>query len=264
MNNYSKGNFLSSIPPVTRNILILNVLVWGVIELCMFGNDSMQSFSSFLTENLGLHFWGSSEFQPLQLVTYMFVHDPGSPIHLLFNMFTLWMFGRMMEHVWGSKRFALFYFVCGIGAALVQEVVWQLVWMHDYISALAQLNHTSYETISQYINQGLAASDANVLSAISGYKAQILTIGASGAVFGILLGFAFVFPNIPLYLFFIPVPIKAKYMVIGYGVIELLLGVSAADSSVAHFAHLGGMLFGLILLLYWKKKHGSFGGNIFR
>lgn len=262
MNFNNRGNFLQQIPPVTRNLIIINVIIWLITGLADHGSASMRYFADWLVTHLGLNFWGASDFNPVQTVTYMFMHDPTNPLHLLFNMFTLWMFGRLMENVWGSRRFFIFYFICGFGAAIVQEVVWQLSWYHEYISALAHANGLTIDSMRGIIDERLAAGDADVLAAMASYKNSMITVGASGAIFGILLGFAFMFPNMPLYLFFIPVPIKAKYMVIGYGVLEFFLGVTSSQSSVAHFAHLGGMLFGLILLLYWKKK-GTLGGNYF-
>lgn len=206
-----------NLPAVTKNLIIINVLIWVVEAL-------FPSFPSFAINGLyrhcALHYVGASDFNPAQIITYMFLHDQRSFIHVFFNMFTLFMFGPILERTWGSKRFFMFYMVCGMGAALVQEGVWALTWEHDYI-----------------------------------------TVGASGAIFGLLLGFAFVFPNMPLYLFFIPIPIKAKWMVIGYGVLEFFLGVSGGGT-VAHFAHLGGMLFGLIILLIWRRK-GTLHGNGF-
>lgn len=242
----NRGGFLASIPPVTKNLIIINVVIWLVEAL-------FSGFADTIVRVLGLHLFGASHFNPIQVVTYMFVHSPSSPFHVLFNMFTLWMFGSTLEHIWGSKRFLVFYLVCGIGAAIVQEIVWALSWNHEYVSGIARLNGLTYEHMKAVVDAAVANGDANFISAIAQFKNQMVTIGASGAVFGLLLGFAFVFPNRPLYLFFIPVPIKAKYMMIGYGVIEFFLGVGANDM-IAHFAHLGGMVFGLIILLYWKKK----------
>ena len=241
--------WLERIPPVTRNLLIINILIW-LIEFVS------GSFGVRLMDILGLHFWGSDKFNPVQLLTYMFLHDRDTILHLGFNMFTLWMFGRILENVWGAKRFFMFYMVCGIGAALVQEGVWQLTWMHDYVSGIARLNGMSTGAMAEAV----ASAPDYFASGMAQLKNAMLTVGASGAIFGLLLGFAFVFPNLPMYLFFIPVPIKAKYMVIGYGVLELLLGVSGSVSSVAHFAHLGGMIFGLAMLLYWRHK-GTLNGN---
>lgn len=246
-NGYRTGGWWQSIPPVTKNLIIINVIVWLAEAL-------VPGFSHTLVDRLGLHLIGSVLFYPFQLFTYMFLHDPGNIAHILFNMFTLWMFGRILEHVWGSKRFLIFYMVCGIGAGLVQEAVWALTWEHDYVSGIARLNGLTYDHMKQIVDAAVAAGDSKWLSAIADFKSMMCTIGASGAIYGILLGFAFTFPDMPLYFFFIPVPIKAKYMVIGYGVIEFLLGVSGSMSTVAHFAHLGGMLFGIFMLLYWKKK----------
>ena len=239
-----------------QNLIIIKGLIWLVEFL----------FRSFAETGLiyrcGLHFIGSDLFNPVQPITYMFLHDPSSPIHVFFNMFSLWMFGRMLENIWGSKRFLIFYFVCGIGAAVVQEAVWALTWQHDYIAGIARLNGLTFDHMKAIVDQATADGDGKFLRAMAEMKGQMVTIGASGAIFGVLLGFAFVFPNIPMYLFFIPVPIKAKYMVIGYAVLEFWFGVGGRMDSVAHFAHLGGMIFGLIILIYWRKK-GTLRGNGF-
>ena len=241
------GTWWSSIPPVTKNLIIINIIVW-------LAEGLVPGFSHTLVDRLGLHMIGSALFFPFQIFTYMFMHDPGNIAHILFNMFTLWMFGRILEQVWGPKRFLIFYMVCGVGAGLVQEAVWALTWQHDYVSGIARINGLTYDHTKELVDAAVAMGDGKWLSAIADFKSQMCTIGASGAIYGILLGFAFTFPDMPLYFFFIPVPIKAKYMVLGYGVIEFLLGISGSVSTVAHFAHLGGMLFGIIMLLYWKKK----------
>ena len=154
-------------------------------------------------------------------------------------------------------------YACGVGAAFVQEAVWALTWQHDYIAAIARQNGLTFDHMKSIVEQAVAAGDGGFLRAMAEMKSQMVTIGASGAIFGVLLGFAFVFPNIPMYLFFIPVPIKAKYMVAGYAVLELFFGVGGRMDSVAHFAHLGGMIFGLIILLYWKKKGTLRGGGFY-
>lgn len=223
----------------------------------------LPNFGETLSLRLGLHYWGAPNFNPAQLVTYMFLHDPQNILHLFFNMFTLWMFGRVLESVWGSQRYLIFYFVCGIGAGLVQECVWGLTWENEYISGIARMNGMTQNTMRGIVDQATAMGDTRFIEAMTQFKSSLITVGASGAIYGLLLGFAFVFPNMPLYLFFIPVPIKAKWMVLGYGAIEFLLGVSKSISTVAHFAHLGGMLFGLILLLYWRKKGTLRGGNFY-
>lgn len=242
--SYGGGNW----PPVTKNLIIINVLIWLAEYLFRdFGDNTLIRY-------LGLHFYGSDMFNIAQPFTYMFLHAPNTITHIFFNMFSLWMFGRLMEQVWGSKRFLLFYLVCGVGAAIVQEAVWALSWEHDYIQGIARLNGLTYEHMKQVVDSSLAAGDAEFMNAVEFTKNSMVTVGASGAIFGILLGFAFVFPNMPMYLFFIPIPIKAKYMVAGYAVLEFFFGVGGKLDSVAHFAHLGGMIFGLIILLYWKKK----------
>lgn len=237
---------------MTRNLIIINLIVWlaGMIS---------PRFGNILTDHLGLHYVMADDFNPVQIFTYMFLHDFHGFLHVFFNMFTLWMFGRILEPVWGSKRFMLYYFVCGVGAAFIQEAVWALSWHSEYVDGIAALNGQTPAAMEVYIHDYAPL----FRDGIAQYLNSMVTVGASGAIFGILLGFAFVFPNMPLYLFFIPVPIKAKYMVIGYAVLEFFFGMNGIQAGVAHFAHLGGMLFGLILLLYWKRKGTLHGGNYF-
>ena len=183
---------------------------------------------------LGLHFFKAADFAPYQLVTYMFMHS--GLTHLFFNMFALYMFGGVLERLWGAKRFVIYYLVAGIGAGLLQEAV-------QYIS---------------FVQEGLALYDG--VRTPSGVlpMGQFLnlwtTVGASGAIYAILLGFGMSFPNDKMFVFPLPFPIKAKYFVMGYAVIELLLGISNSQDGVAHFAHLGGMVFGLLMILYWRKN----------
>lgn len=241
-------------PPVTKHLIIINILIW-VIEIVFqkFGREG-------IIGHLGLHYIGASGFNPIQILTYMFVHSQETFLHVFFNMFTLFFFGPLLERVWGSKRFFIYYMICGIGAALVQEGVWALTWKHDLISMLAPVNGLTHQSMETLLNQSLAQNLPDAVQAVTSFKNMLVTVGASGAIFGLLLGFAFVFPNMPLYMFFIPIPIKAKYMVIGYGILELFFGISGSADTVAHFAHLGGMLFGIIIILYWKKK-GTLHGN---
>lgn len=222
------------LPPVVKNLLIINVLLY----LATF---TMNRFQIDLTDYLGLHFFKASDFKPYQLVTYMFMH--GNFEHLFFNMFALWMFGNTLENIWGSKRFLLFYMVCGIGAGLCQEVVQYI----QYATTLVQ-----YDSVN--LGGGQVISMANYLNLMN-------TVGASGAIYGLLLAFGMMFPNSMIYLYFF-VPIKAKWFVIGYAVIELVSGF-IGGGNVAHFAHLGGMLFGLILILVWKKKGKLYGDQIY-
>lgn len=203
----------------------------------------------------GLHYFLAPDFNPVQLVTYMFMHSTDTFAHLFFNMFTLWMFGITLERVMGSARFLFFYMTVGIGAGLFQELVWSFTWE----DSLLKWVHLSTGAPMSAVRE---AFDAGQLTEWQDFFLNRfnVTIGASGAIYGILLAFGMLFPNRPLYLMFIPVPIKAKWMVIGYGVIEVLLGISGNDG-VAHFAHLGGMIFGFLLLYFWKRNgevHGDY------
>ncbi len=250
----SNNNFLSSIPPVTRHLMLANVLVW-VITAILFHTQGFDA-----TRYLGLHYFTSQDFNPVQLITYMFMHDLGGIAHIFFNMFSLYMFGRMLEQVLTGKRFLFYYISTGIGAALVQLLVTYLQINHvEQLLSPVAVNEVVAKGTS-LLHQGLTYVDPTMAELNALINGPI--IGASGAVFGVLLAFGMIFPNIPLYLFFIPVPIKAKYMVIGYGLIELAFGVSGAMSGVAHFAHLGGMIFGFFILWYWKKK-GIIGGRYY-
>lgn len=250
----TQGSFLSHIPPVTKNLIIINLIVW----LAMFvlpGKIGVE-----LETYGGLHYFKASDFNFAQLFTYMFMHSTGGAAHIFFNMFSLWMFGMTLERALGSARFLFYYISCGIGAALVQELVWSLTWEDTFVRLLATGNNLDFPQAREVLN-GL--KDTPWLSQNLNF---FITIGASGAIYGVLLAFGMLFPNAPLYLFFIPIPIKAKWMVLGMGAIELLIGMSESmgrSDGVAHFAHLGGMIFGFFIILYWKKKgtfHGGFGG----
>jgi len=216
MNFNNSNGFLSNIPSVTKNILIINVLVW--LACYLFGDIVSYYLALHGVDNRRFLIGDELGFYPYQLITFMFTHQSLS--HLFFNMFAVFMFGSTLENYWGSKRYIIYYMLTGVGSGLIQLLVCAL--------------------------QG----------------APSLTIGASGAVFGLLLAFGMTFPNTPLFLMFIPIPIKAKYMVIGYGVLEFFAGVAnRSGDNVAHFAHLGGMLFGFFLILYWKKKsRANYGG----
>lgn len=192
----------------------------------------------------------------------MFMHSTQSFAHIFFNMFSLWMFGMTLERTLGSARFLFYYVSCGVGAALVQELVWALTWEDTMVGLLAKYNAIDFPEAREYIRHLMLTPDGK--AAIAQNLNMFVTIGASGAVYGILLAFGMLYPNAPLYMFFIPVPIKAKWMVIGMGAVEILIGLSEAAGKadgIAHFAHLGGMIFGFLIILYWKKKgtfHGSY------
>lgn len=201
-----------------------------------------------------LHYWDASKFNPMQLFTYMFMHSTANFGHLIFNMFSLWMFGTAIERALGGGRFLFYYVSCGIGAALVQELAWAWTWADSAARILAPSNpHLSVSQLSELLNN----PPAGLVNEVDVLKNSLITIGASGAIYGVLLAFGMLWPNQPLFLFFIPVPIKAKWMVLGFGVIEILMGLSDArglSDGIAHFAHLGGMIFGFIMIYYWKKK----------
>lgn len=212
----------------------------------------------FMDHYLALYYFSSPAFNAVQLFTYMFLH--GGFTHLFFNMFALFMFGRTIEMTMGSARFLFYYISCGIGAALVQMGVFAL--RIHYLEGLmpADVAQQVIEEGWQVIQNGYNYSNGTY-AALNAYVNTPM-VGASGAIYGVLLAFGFLFPNMPVYIFFIPVPVKAKWLVIGYAVIELLYGVGGSADGVAHFAHLGGMIFGFLLLLYWKKK-GVFNNHWF-
>lgn len=221
----NNSGFFRSIPPVTKNLLIINLL-------CYLAQVVLSSKGIDLVRWGGLHYIGGDTFYIHQFITYMFLHGDFS--HMFFNMFAVFMFGRTLESVWGQKRFLFYYFATGVGAGATQMLVWYLTYV-----AFPDPN-------LQYF-YGIAPPEV-LLN-------QLTTIGASGAVFGILIAFGMIFPNAELFIIPFPFPIKAKYFVIGYGLLELFLGFSNNPmDNVAHFAHLGGLIFGLIIILYWNKK----------
>ena len=253
---HNGSSFFSQIPPVPKNLIIINLIV----RLAMFVlpgrlGTGLENFG-------GLHYFLASDFNPAQLITYMFMHSTQSFAHIFFNMFSLWMFGMTLERTLGSARFLFYYVSCGVGAALVQELVWALTWEDTMVGLLAKYNAIDFPEAREYIRHLMLTPDGK--AAIAQNLNMFVTIGASGAVYGILLAFGMLYPNAPLYMFFIPVPIKAKWMVIGMGAVEILIGLSEAAGKadgIAHFAHLGGMIFGFLIILYWKKKgtfHGSY------
>lgn len=225
MENQFRPQGFSILPLVVKNLLIIN----GIFFLATITMDTVWHVD--LAKYFGLHYIGASDFRPYQFVTYMFMH--GSFTHLFFNMFALWMFGNAIENTWGSKRFLIYYMVCGIGAGLVQELVQYIQYADAFVG---------YDRVRISANQVVAVAD---------YLNMLTTVGASGAVYGILLAFGMTWPNSRIYIYF-AIPIKAKWFVIIYGLLELFSGFRGVDN-VAHFAHLGGMIFGLILILYWRK-----------
>jgi len=241
MNGFGRGFF--GLPPVVKNIIMLNVLML----LALYVGQSI--FRIDLNGILGLYFPKSEQFMPVQILTHMFMH--GGFLHLLFNMYALFIFGQILENVWGPKRFFIYYMVCGLGAAFVHETVI----LFQYNKLMSVISPEQLQLVldegTSYFHQGKVFTDATMQSL------QILlntpTVGASGAIFGVLLAFGVLFPNTQLMLIIPPIPIKAKYLVLGYGAIELYLAFTQPGSNIAHAAHLGGMLFGYILIRYWRK-----------
>ena len=211
------------LPPVVKNLLIINVLLW-LATLVLKGS----LFSIDLTHILGLHHWESELFKPWQIVTYMFMHDTSGFTHILFNMFGVWMFGTHLENRWGSKKFLNYYLLTGFGAAFLHYLIFHFYTLPGIPDEIYV--NTAPLTAYEYILQ-------------------------NSVVVGVLLAFGVLFPNTLLYIYF-AIPIKAKYVVIGYGLLELFSGISNnPGDNVAHFAHLGGMLFGIIIFAYWKIRN---------
>jgi membrane associated rhomboid family serine protease len=267
-------SIMGGTPPVVKNLIYLNVIMF-LASLAF-----KHIYQIDLTEFLGVHYFQSPLFQKYQLITYMFMHSLTDPTHIFFNMFGLWMFGRVLEGVWGSQRFFIYYFVTGIGAILINMAVQYIEYSHlqnvivefsknpspdsfeiimnKYFSNFtvnpnAIVNWSKDISNPDYINAAINALNENYM-----YLINIPTVGASGAIFGILLAFGMLFPNTELMLLFPPIPIKAKWFVLGYGAIELFMGLTQPGSNIAHFAHLGGMLFGFILIKYWNNKRTNF------
>ena len=237
---------MNQLPTVTKNLLIINVL-------CFFGAVVAQRYGISLNNVGGMHFFLSPDFNVAQLVSYMFLHANFE--HIFFNMFAVWMFGRTLEMVWGPKRFLIYYMICGIGAGLVQELISAI----EYFTLTSSMPAEAVETVlregSSILQSGMNYVDSRM--AELNIAVNRSTVGASGAVYGILLAFGMLFPNSQMYVFPMPFPIKAKFFVIGYAVIELVLGMSRTADGVAHFAHLGGMIFGFLLIMYWKKNRNN-------
>ena len=236
-------SLFSSMPPVVKNLLIINVLIWLVMAI---SPDADRAFTKYLA----LYYFSSPGFLPFQLFTYMFLH--GGFTHLFFNMFALVMCGGTIERAMGSARFLFYYISVGIGAALIQMGVYAIYIHHleSFFDAATcnEIITRGWDLIQQ--NYNYSDPDAGALNSFVNRP----MVGASGAIYGVLLAFGFLFPNVPIYLFFIPIPIKAKWLIIGYFVLELFYGLGGLADNVAHFAHIGGMIFGFLLLLYWKHK----------
>lgn len=226
--NSGRGGFLSSIPPVTKNIVAINILVF----IATLINEN------FMVVNFAMFYPASPFFKPWQILTHMFMH--GGFWHIFFNMYTLIMFGMVVENYIGSKKFLMFYFICGLGAAGLHLGV-EFLQMQSFMDSAA-LGHPG------------------ALQNISTIKLTP-TVGASGAIYGLLIAYAMIFPQSRMTLLFPPVTLSAKWMVVAFAVIELLTGVTGTVAGVAHFAHLGGMLIGFIMIWAWRKKGILFDKN---
>lgn len=229
---------MRNIPIVTKNLLIVNIVAFLLTFL--MGKDASGGY--VLNDIFGLHFFLASDFRIYQLFTYMFMH--GGFEHIIFNMFALWMFGCVVERVWGPKKFLFYYITCGIGAGLFQEAA-------QYVTYLVQ-DLGAYEMV----NTGTARI------AMGEYLNMWTTVGASGAIYAILLAFGMIYPNERIFIFPLPIPIKAKYFVIGYAAIELFSALATTGDGVAHIAHLGGMVFGFFMIRHWRKQvDGGYRGS---
>jgi membrane associated rhomboid family serine protease len=262
------------LPPVVKNLLIINGLFF--LATIVFSDR----FGINLIDILGLRFPFADDFRPYQIITYLFMHANFG--HIFFNMFAVWMFGSVLENYWGPKRFLIYYLLTGVGAAVVHYLVHYIEMMPTLEQLRVFLENPSHSSLLQFLNSehfqirsqtmvenfdtfrrkyndlmSQQDNDAALSLAqryILQYREDFLNapnvVGASGALFGILLAFGMIFPNSVLYLFF-AIPIKAKYFVILYGLAELIMGITSTGSNIAHFAHLGGMLFGFILIKIW-------------
>lgn len=259
---FNRSSFLDSIPPVVKNLLAINLILW-LSTLVLPGLFRRWGVALDLTDILGMHYWASDKFNVAQMLTYLFMH--GGFYHMFFNMFAVYMFGSALENYWGSQRFLLYYIITGVGAGVVQQLFWTI----EYQSLITAMN----EAITANSGSVLLPFEAELtkyfrISGLSNFGASDLiemkrmfldapvTVGASGSVFGLLLAFGWLFPEARLMMLFFPVPIKARVFVLIYGVMELFLGVANfTGDNVAHFAHLGGMLFGVLMIMLWKKKN---------
>ena len=223
-----RGGFLSSLPPVTKNLIIINVIVF--VASLLNQNFMIGTFALFYPTSVYFHWW--------QVVTHMFMH--GGFWHIFFNMYTLLIFGCVVERIIGSKKFLLFYFICGLGAVALHLGV-EYLQMQSYMQGAALGNATAIQNIAMIKNTP--------------------TVGASGAIYGVLRGYAMLFPESRMTLLFPPVTLSAKWMVAIFAAIELFTGVTGISAGIAHFAHLGGMLIGWLMILSWRKRGVLFDPN---
>ncbi|MEO6303935.1 MAG: rhomboid family intramembrane serine protease [Bacteroidia bacterium] len=282
-NQYRPGGF-GGLPVVTKNIIIINVIMY-LLTMVLIKTQGID-----LTEYLGLHYYQAPQFKPHQFITYIFMHSTSDFSHILFNMLAVYIFGQVLEQTWGPKRYLIFYILTGLGAALAQYVVIyfsvapfidsiELVQNNlngesinnflntsEFQNSLSHGNFGIYDTFVQQYNKAVQENSPRALSLASqfllDYKNQSLNehviVGASGSLFGLLGAFGMLFPNQMLYLYFF-IPVKAKWLVIAYGAFELFSGLrSNPGDNVAHFAHIGGLIVGIIIVLIWRKDKQHF------
>ena len=238
---------MGRITDTVKFLLILNVIFY--IGSFIIGDVATKLFALYYFENPNFQYW--------QPITHMFMHDPSSIFHILFNMYALWAFGSPLEMRWGQKKFLFFYFSAGLGAAVIHTLV-NYFQIHSAMDALVNAG-MSQEQVMNLLNTG--SYNTSILDYVSQDTIQGLynsyngvALGASGAVYGILVAFAIMFPNIELMLMFVPVPIKAKFFIPGIILLDLIFGITGTATGIAHWAHIGGALFGFIMAWYWKKN----------
>jgi len=227
-----------NLTPAVKNIIIINVLIYLACFVVPGLNDALTGY-----------YFASPNFRPWQIVTHMFMHSQYDFTHIFFNMYALYLFGTALENYWGTKKFIVYYMTCGVGAFFLHMGV-------SYFEIQKMMSALSDREVYQVMITGLEEGKAYKVQMVELYSAiNTGVVGASGAVFGVLLGFGMLFPNTELMLLFPPIPLKAKYFVMIYGAIEFYLAMrQTSGDNVAHYAHIGGMLFGYILLKYWQKK----------
>ncbi len=227
-----------NLTPAVKNIIIINVLIYLACFVVPGLNDALTGY-----------YFASPNFRPWQIVTHMFMHSMSDFTHIFFNMYALYLFGTALENYWGTKKFVIYYLTCGVGAFFLHMGV-------NYFEIQKMMSALTDKEIYQVMITGLEEGRAYKVQMVELYSAiNTGVVGASGAVFGVLLGFGMLFPNTELMLLFPPIPLKAKYFVMIYGAIEFYLAMrQTTGDNVAHYAHLGGMLFGYLLLKYWQKN----------
>jgi membrane associated rhomboid family serine protease len=267
-------NQRNSLPPVVKSLLIVSVASWLLVIFLK------QAFQFNAIQYFALYSWESNYFKPWQLFTYLFLHDDSGIFHLVFNMFGLWMFGSVLERFWGAKRFLAYFLITGMGAGIIHLTISNIQLHPMHSEARAYLESPSYEAFDSFTAKYLPNSYSNetlnafkvewyynpeqrklisesqlMVQEITEIRSNTPSVGSSGALYGLLLAFGMLFPNAMIMMLIPPIPMKAKYFVFIFGGLELFMGIqNNVNDNVAHFAHLGGMVFGIILILLWRKQ----------